>query len=78
MFEFTIPEDFSQCSEEELLECLESATEEFGLLYESEDSSDEILDRMTALADSVEEIHSAFASKKKKEYADKLKKVLHE
>jgi hypothetical protein len=78
MFEFTIPEDLSQCSQEEIFECLEEAKKEFSLLYESDDTSDEILDRMSELADSVENIYSEFASKKKKEYADKLKKVLHE
>lgn len=63
MFEFEIPEKLISYSDEELSGFMNQAREEFTLLYESDDVSDPILDRMTNLSDCVEEIYSEFVQR---------------
>lgn len=58
MYEFEIPEDTTECSEEDLQECLTEAKREFDLLNDSEDISNETLERMTDLADCIESLFS--------------------
>lgn len=57
MFEFQIPEDLTGCSEEDLQECITGAKDEFGLLNDSDDISNETLERMTELADGIEALY---------------------
>lgn len=63
MFEFQVPEDLTGCSEEDIQECITQARDEFGLLNESEDISNETLERMTELADGIEAFHREIESR---------------
>ena len=82
MFEFQIPEDLTGCSEEDIQACITQARDEFGLLNESEDISNETLERMTELADGIEafyrEIESRsieLATRKRTALAKKMKET---
>lgn len=73
MFEFSIPEEIVKFSDDELREYFQAAKEDFDLLYSSGDNSDIVLDRMTELADFIEEVHALTV---KRTYADKIKRMV--
>lgn len=57
MYEFEIPTDIASLTGDVLTECIAEAKREFGLLAESDDLSDDVLDRMTELADGLEAMY---------------------
>lgn len=63
MEEFALPEDLTDLSVEAIQGLIEAAREEFHTLNDSDSLEDETLDRMTALADSIDALHDEFVSK---------------
>lgn len=63
MEEFALPEDLTGLSSDEIQGLIESAREEFHILNDSDSLEDSTLDRMTQLADAIDELHDEFVSK---------------
>lgn len=63
MEEFSLPEDLTALSAEDIQGLIEAAREEFHTLNDSDSLEDDTLDRMTQLADSIDALHDEFVSK---------------
>lgn len=63
MPEFSLSEDLSSLSVEDIQELISAAREEFHSLNDSDSLEDSTLDRMTQLADSIDQLHDEFISK---------------
>ena len=63
MDEFSLPETLTELSVRDIQDLIESARTEFHQLNDSDSLEDETLDRMTLLADSIDQLHDEFVSK---------------
>lgn len=64
---FNLPEDLNALSSEDLQGLIESGQEEFSALYDSDDLSNETLERMQVIADSIEAVVNEQNSRKRAE-----------